>query len=109
VGAIQKATHSVVEVISTLGATIAEMRTIAQAVARTMDDQSSVTGVIASSTQEAAVSASDITANVALVTASMEVSGGAAQTVVRAAARMTEEVETLGTELVRFLDEVRAA
>jgi methyl-accepting chemotaxis protein len=109
VEAIQRATNSVVEVISTLGATIAEMRTIAQAVARTMDSQGSVTRLIAGRTQEAAVSAGDITDNVAQVTASMAISDAAAQTVVRAATRMTKEVETLGAELVRFLDEVRAA
>jgi methyl-accepting chemotaxis protein len=99
----------VVGAIGGIKATITEMQEISDAVAATMDGQLGATAQIALNTQQVANATEDVRANVSGVSQSVGTTGDAATQVVRAAADLTEQANTLRSDIDRFLNEIRAA
>jgi methyl-accepting chemotaxis protein len=109
VSGIQQASGEAVGAIENIGTTIGEISRIATAIASAVEEQTAATSEISRNVQEAAVGTSAVSDNIGGVADAAGRTGGAAQEVLAAAGRLTEQAETLRAQVDRFLGDVKAA
>ena len=109
VSEIQAATGSVVDAIESIAATIGQFDEIAAAVATAVEQQGSATSEISRNVQQAAQRTRAVTGNIAEMQASAEETGTVAGTVLNAAGTLSEQAETLRTEVQQFVRAMAAA
>jgi methyl-accepting chemotaxis protein len=109
VGAIQASTGEAVTAIKRIAGTIAEVNTIAAAVATGIEHQGIATGEIARNVQQAAVGTSEVSSNIVGVKDAVIETGRVSKDVLSAAGSLSLQAEQLRDEVDRFLGSVRAA
>lgn len=109
VGAIQAATRTSVEAINGITRTIGKVNEIASAIASAVEEQGAATREIAHNVSEAARGTGEVSANIVGVRDAARETGVAADQVVASAAELSQNGETLRTQVDTFLREVRAA
>ncbi|MET4798026.1 methyl-accepting chemotaxis protein [Bradyrhizobium sp. LB11.1] len=109
IGAIQSATQDSVGAIKEIGDTIARMSEISSAIAAAVEEQGAATQEISRNIQHAAQGTSDVSANIGEVQRGAGETGAASAQVHSAAQSLSQESNRLKSEVVRFLDSVRAA
>jgi methyl-accepting chemotaxis protein len=107
--AVQDATAQSVHAIRGIGRTIRQVSEIATNICFAVEMQTLATQKIARNVQLAASGTSEVSSNIADVTMAAGETGRAACDVLTAAREMTRQTETLQTEVVKFLAEVKAA
>lgn len=108
ISAVQSATSNAVSAIGDITAVIAEINEISAAVAAAVEEQGAATQEIARNVQEAATGTREVSSNIAGVTQAAAETGTSAQQVLEAASELSRQSETLGTEVDKFLRQVRA-
>ncbi|MDR7037097.1 methyl-accepting chemotaxis protein [Methylobacterium sp. BE186] len=109
IGGIQDATRQAVAAIGGIGARIEEMSTVATTIASAVEEQGAATREIVRSVEQAASGTGGVTRNIAGVADAAGETGAAAAQVLGSASGLSRQAEHLGTEVARFLAEVRAA
>jgi methyl-accepting chemotaxis protein/CHASE3 domain sensor protein len=109
VSAIQAATNEVVAVIKGVSSTITQINEIATTIASSVEEQGAATQEISRNVQQAAAGTTAISTNIASMTEAATLNGTNAQQVLSAAADLSRQSETLGSEVERFLADVRTA
>jgi methyl-accepting chemotaxis protein len=108
VRAIQEATNSSAEAITTITGTIGKVSEISAAIVAAVEEQGASTQEIARNIQQAATGASEVSANIhGVTTASQETSAGSIQ-VLSAANELARNGAVLKDEVGAFLRQVRA-
>ena len=108
IGEVQNATRQSVTAIEGIGSTIGEIDEIASAIAAAVEEQGAATQEIARNVEQAANGTREVTSNVADVTTAAGQAGSTADQVRDAARDMSEKSETLRSEVVRFLSQIRS-
>ncbi len=109
VAQIQDLTGRTVGAIQSVTGTIAEMSTIAAAIAAAVRQQGAATDEIARSAREAAKGVAGVSTTIAEIETAAAASGAAAHQVLGAAQALSAQGETLNREVGDFLSGVRAA
>ncbi|HZS83441.1 MAG TPA: HAMP domain-containing methyl-accepting chemotaxis protein [Stellaceae bacterium] len=109
IGSIQSATNEVVTAIKGIAAIIDQVNTIATTIASAVEEQGAATQEISRNVQQAAAGAAVIGTNISEVTKAAAETGESAGQVLAAAGELARQSETLGSEVDRFLAEIRAA
>ncbi len=109
IGAIQTATNQVVEAIKGVAGTIEQIDSIAAAIAAAVEQQGASTQEISRNVQQAASGTTVIATNIAGVTDAATNTGVSANQVLTAAGELSRQSEVLGSEVERFLSNIRAA
>jgi methyl-accepting chemotaxis protein len=108
VRAIQEATNSSAQAISTITGTISKVSEISTAIVAAVEEQGAATQEISRNVQQAAAGASEVSANInGVSSASQQTSAGSLQ-VLSAADELTRHGALLKTEVGEFLRQVRA-
>ncbi len=106
---MQAITSTCVTAIGEIDQIINEMNNAAVTISAAIEEQSTVTSQIARNTNEAAAGAQDVSRNIVGVLEGASETGRASDRVVDSSKTLSEQAETLRTEVRRFLDTVRAA
>jgi methyl-accepting chemotaxis protein len=106
---VQAATEHTVEAIRTIGGIIHEMNEIAGTIASAVEQQGTATREIASNVQQAAQGTSEIARNIEGVSRTAGDTGTAATQLLGAAGNLSQQAETLRSDVDGFLANVRAA
>ncbi len=106
---VQAATGHTVEAIRTIGGIIHEMNEIASTIASAVEQQGAATREIASNVQQAARGTSEIAHNIEGVSRAAGDTGTAATQLLGAAGELSQQAETLRSDVDGFLANVRAA
>ena len=109
IAAIQGATREAVNAIKDIGQTITQMSEIATAIAAAIEEQGTATQEIARNTQEASRGTQEVSSNIVGVNQAASETGAAASQVLESAGQLSQQSETLRTEVDRFLASIRAA
>jgi methyl-accepting chemotaxis protein len=109
VGAIQAATSEVVAAITGVTVTIEQIDAIASMIAAAVEEQGAATQEISRNVQQAAAGTTVIATNIAGVTDAAAQTGESAGQVLIAAGELSRQSDALGSEVERFLAEIRAA
>lgn len=109
IGAIQTATEDSVGAIKEIGDTIARMSEISSTIAAAVEEQGAATQEISRNIQHAAQGTSEVSANIGDVQRGAGETGAASAQVHSAAQSLSQESNRLKSEVVRFLETVRAA
>jgi methyl-accepting chemotaxis protein len=107
--AVQSATENSVGAIKGIGETIQRVSEIAEVISSAVEQQGAATQEIADNIQRAATGTSEVSSNIVGVTTASAETGRAAGDVLASAQEMTQQAETLRTEVDRFLADVQAA
>jgi methyl-accepting chemotaxis protein len=107
ISAIQGATGEAVTAIGGITDTIRSINEIATAVAASVEEQSAATNEIARSAQEASSATAQVTGNVGEATAAAADTGQAAGAALSAAEQLSQQADTLRTQVTTFLDDIR--
>jgi len=106
---IQSATKQSVDAIGGISTTIEKISEIASAIAAAVEEQGAATQEIARNVEQAAAGTGEVSSNITGVTQAAGESGHAASQVLDAASELSQQSETLKTEVRNFMDQVRAA
>jgi len=106
---VQAATGHTVEAIRTIGGIIHEMNEIASTIASAVEQQGAATREIASNVQQAAQGTTEIARNIEGVSRAAGDTGAAATQLLGAAGELSQQAETLRSDVDGFLANVRAA
>ncbi|MCG8545404.1 MAG: methyl-accepting chemotaxis protein [Alphaproteobacteria bacterium] len=106
---MQEATGGTVEAIKGISNVISEINEISNSIAAAVEEQSASTQEIARNVQEAAKGTKEVTRNIIAVSSAAQESGQSSQHVLEAANELSQQGETLGAEVTKFLVEVRNA
>jgi len=106
---VQAATGHTVEAIRTIGGIIHEMNEIASTIASAVEQQGAATREIASNVQQAAQGTTEIAHNIEGVSRAAGDTGAAATQLLGAAGELSQQAETLRSDVDGFLANVRAA
>ncbi|KQU16522.1 chemotaxis protein [Methylobacterium sp. Leaf94] len=106
---IQGETRQAVTSIRTIGATIAELRSIAVGVAAAMEEQGAATQEIVRNVTQAAQGTQSVTVSIGSVTQAAGETGAASSQVLAAASELARQSEQLSAEVSGFLATVQAA
>jgi methyl-accepting chemotaxis protein len=109
IGAMQTETDSTVSAIAAIQNTIAEVNTIAVAIAGAIEEQSVATNEIARNVQEAACSTEQVTGSIGEVSAAVTHNQAAASQVLSASGQLAQEADSLKQVVDQFLTGIRAA
>jgi methyl-accepting chemotaxis protein len=109
IGGIQTATKDAVVAIKGIGTTIGEINEIASTIAAAVEEQGAATQEIARNVEQAAAGTNDVTSNIGGVNQAAGETGAAATQVLGAATQLSQESETLRSEVDQFVVKVRAA
>jgi methyl-accepting chemotaxis protein len=104
---VQTETSRAVDAIRSVSATIGRIDEISAAIASAVEEQSAATQEIARNVEQAARGTHEVSSNIAGVTSAASETGGAAQTVLGAARRLTEESGVLRHSVGDFVAKVR--
>ncbi len=105
---IQSATGASVEAIERIGKTVNEVSAIASGIAAAVDEQSAATNEIARNVEQAARGTERVAATIGSVTDTAGETGKAANHVLKAAVELSQQSETLQSEVERFLVAIRS-
>jgi methyl-accepting chemotaxis protein len=108
IASIQNATGEAVQAIKDIGATIGDISEIATAIASAVEEQGAATREIAGNVQQASSGTREVTDNISGVTKAAGETGEAAHQVADAASALSEQSNTLRTQVEAFLRAVRA-
>ena len=106
---IQAATGEAVTSIDEIGTVIKQIEETSTAIAVAMEQQGEATQEVSRNVQEAAAGTQEVSSNIAGVTQASQEAGAASGQVTSAAGELSQQAETLKTEVNGFLDRVRAA
>ncbi|EGP08936.1 methyl-accepting chemotaxis sensory transducer [Bradyrhizobiaceae bacterium SG-6C] len=106
---IQVATRDAVGAVQHIGTTIDDISKIASAIAAAVEEQSVATKEIAQNVQLASAGTSEVTANIGGVRQAATDTGSAAEKVLGAAGRLSQQSDELRNEVRVFLGGVKAA
>jgi methyl-accepting chemotaxis protein len=109
INGIQGETSRAVAAISSIGATVSNMRTMATGIASAMEEQGATTQEIARHIAEAADGTRHVAKNIASVAEAAETTSRAAISLRGASDDLRREAIDLNHEMVRFFDDIRAA
>ena len=109
IGGIQTATQDAVTAIQGIGRTIAEIDEIATTIASAVEEQGAATQEIARNVEQAAVGTEDVTSNIGSVNQAANDTGAASSQVLSAAGELSEQANSLRTEVEKFLSDIKAA
>jgi methyl-accepting chemotaxis protein len=109
VSGMQQATGKAVSAITHIAATIDEVSKIATAIVTAVKQQSAATAEISRNVQEAAAGTTAVSENIGGVSEIAIRAGSAAQHVLEAASRLSQQATALRHQVDRFLGEVKAA
>jgi methyl-accepting chemotaxis protein len=107
--AIQGATDTSAEAITSVSTTIAELSDIATSIAGAVEEQHAATAEIASNVQEAAIGTQDVSSNIGGVNQAAAESSASASQVLAASEELSQQSEMLSAQVGAFLENVRAA
>jgi methyl-accepting chemotaxis protein len=106
---IQIATKDAVEAIGSIARTIEGINSIATTIAAAVEEQGAATSEIARSVHQTAQAAQDVTVNISGVNRAAGETGAAATEVLAAAGGLSQQAESLTSEVRTFVAGVRAA
>lgn len=109
IASVQSATSNSVASIKGISDTIQTMSNISGSIAAAVEEQTAATREIARNVQQAAEGTSEVTQNIGLVSQAVKLTGAAADQVLGAAERLSEQSDKLRDELQRFVGVVRTA
>jgi methyl-accepting chemotaxis protein len=109
INSIQLATNNAVTATLEITRTIAEINQIATAIAAAVEEQDAATREIARNVQQAAVGTQEIADNITGVQHTSHETSESASSVLGAAGTLSREAETLRSQVVSFIQRVRAA
>lgn len=104
---VQNATESAAVEINEVQTVISEVSTIAGAIAAAVDEQNAAMREIAESAQQAAQGTNEISERIGAVQDASSDAGSSASNVLQAAARLSDQANSLDTEVNQFLDRVK--
>ncbi len=107
--AIQGATNDAVKAIEGISSTIAEMNEISTNIASAVEEQGAATNEISRSVQEAATGTQGVSKSIVTVRTASEKTGDASGDVLSASRELAKRFDTLQTEVVEFLENIKAA
>ncbi len=105
---IQDSTRDTVSAIQTIGETIQGIQEISSSISVAIEEQGSATMEIARNIEQASAGTTEVTSNITGVNQTAEETGQSASQLLEAASELSEQSETLGTEVDKFLGQVRA-
>jgi methyl-accepting chemotaxis protein len=105
--AIQEATDGTVEAIGSIGGVINRVSEISTAIASAVEEQGAATKEISRSVQQAAQGTNEVSSNISGVSGAVQTAGDAAGLVLTAAAKLSENGQSLREQVDLFLREVR--
>ncbi|GEP10492.1 methyl-accepting chemotaxis protein [Methylobacterium gnaphalii] len=106
---IRGATDKSVSAIDGIAGRIREISNVATSIAAAVEEQGAATQEIVRNVSQAATGTAEVTSNITGVAGAAEETGASAAQVLGAASELSRQSEHLGTEVRRFLDNVRAA
>lgn len=106
---IQKATKEAVVAVQGVGKGIGEIGQVSSAIAAAVEEQSAATREIAENVQQASAGTADVASNIVGVTKSADETGQASSQVLESARGLSQEAETLRSQVNTFTQNVRAA
>lgn len=109
ISGIQKATKEAVLAVQGVGKGIGEIGQVSSAIAAAVEEQSAATREIAENVQQASAGTSDVATNIANVTKSADETGQASSQVLESARGLSQEAESLRSQVNAFTQNVRAA
>jgi methyl-accepting chemotaxis protein len=109
VNQIQIATRDAVAAVQGIGTTIDDISKISAAIAAAVEEQSVATKEIAQNVQRASAGTAEVTANIGGVRQAATDTGSAAEKVLGAAGRLSQQSDELRSEVRVFLGSVKAA
>ncbi|MBY6261168.1 HAMP domain-containing protein [Azospirillum sp. 412522] len=109
IAAIQTATGGVVEVIRMNSGMIRQMNEITTVIASAVEEQNAATGEITRNVTEAAVGTQEVSRNIQQVMEATGQTGAAAAQVLGAAQQLSQQSESLRSNVENFLANIRAA
>jgi methyl-accepting chemotaxis protein len=109
INTIQSENRTVVAAIQTISGTIREINTISSAIATAVEEQNTTAVAIAHNAEEAAQGSRQVSSNIRSVSEAAADAGQASTNILRAAAGLTKEGETLRAAADVFIARVRAA
>jgi methyl-accepting chemotaxis protein len=109
ISSIQGETQDSVESIKAIGKTIGDINHIASTIAAAVEQQGAATQEIARNVQQAAEGTSEVATNITGVSEAAAQTGAAASQVLSAAGELSQQSETLRSEVDTFLANIRAA
>jgi methyl-accepting chemotaxis protein len=109
VSSMQQATGGAVSAITHIAATIGEVSNIATTIVSAVKQQNAATAEISRNVQQAAAGTTAVSENIGGVSQTAIRAGGAAQHVLEAATRLSQQAAALRGQVDRFLGEVKAA
>jgi methyl-accepting chemotaxis protein len=108
IASIQDGTKAAVGAVTSIGQVISDMGEIGDRVAAGVEEQSAVTGNIASNVLQAAAGTEEVSLSVAKVQVASGATGEEARQISQAANALLTQAEVLNAEVGRFLDQVRS-
>ncbi len=109
VTAIQSATDTAVTSVGGISKTIATINEISAAIAAAVDEQGTATGEISSTVQDAAQGTQEVSSSVSSLETVAGQTGTSAEEALTAARELAAQADELNTQVVGFLQQVRAA
>ena len=107
IGDVQNATEETVSAIESIASTISRMNEIATGIAAAVEEQGAATLEITRNTQEAANGTAGVSSNITTVTKAAAEAGSAASQVLSAATGLSQQSESLRTEVDAFVARIR--
>ena len=108
IGNIQSATEQAAKAIEGIGKTIGKVDEIASMIAAAVEEQEAATEEIARNVEQAAAGTTEVSSNIAGVTQAANETGAAAGQIVSAAGELSQQSETLRSEVDKFLNQIRS-
>jgi methyl-accepting chemotaxis protein len=109
IGEIQGATDASTRAITAIGATIAQMSTLAGAIASSVEEQGAATAEISRNVQEASHGTAEVSENISGVTRAAHESSEASTSILSRSAEVASRAENLRRQMQDFLSHIRAA
>lgn len=107
INGIQSATQGAVSAINDITGIITKMDEISAIIAAAVEEQSSVTGEIAESTNQAAAGTQEVTQSITIVTQAANETGQAASEVLTNADELLKQADFLQNEVEKFLSQIK--
>ena len=107
IGGIQGATEEAVVAIGSIGSTINEMSEISSAIAAAVEEQGAATQEIARNVEQAAQGTGEVSSNITDVQQAAGETGSSAGQMLSAATELSQQSETLRSEVDKFLENIR--
>jgi len=109
IGGIQASTQDAVTAIQRITKTITQIDGIATTIAAAVEEQGTATKEIARNVEQASKGTNEVSSNISGVTTSASETGSAASEILGSATNLSDQSETLKTEVDRFMKQVRSA